>query len=776
MIGRRQELTALRKRLTGDARLLTLTGPGGIGKSCLARTAAAELERGFEHGTAVLDLDEVAEPALLGAAVSRALGVHLQGDEWELRHLTEVLGDHEVLLVLDGFDRVLEPCAALVTGLLSACPRVRVLATGRQPLRVAGEVVQPVGPLSHPGTGDPVDAATAPSYDAVALFVERARGAVPTFTLTEENVAAVAEICATLGGVPLAVELAAARVLVLSPQGIAERLQDRYRLLTKGARGAPAAQQSLRASVDASHELCEPGEQTLWARLSVFAGSFDLEAAETVCSGDGIDEWEVLDLIDSLLERSVLLRDEDDGSTVRYRMLETIRAYGEQRLEAGERERWQERHLEWCVDLAARFRAEWFGDRQPAWARRMRRETANLQAALERGTRAPATAGLALRLVCDLEPYWIVTGRVGEERRWIERATAAAGAEGAGLDPLLEVRALGVGAGLAVVRGDLHGVGALVETAERLLTAHDLDDLDHLDGVAPLTTLRRAQGTARCWAGDVAGGRRLLEDAAARSASAGDRYGEALGHLALGMCLLLAGDRAGADAALGSAARVGESVGDVHVRSYALGLTALAAASAGEWHGAEEAARESLGMRAALGDDLGVAFALEVLAAAAAEHGDPERAAVLFGSAETWRRAVGLAPQASPGWDELRQRGWERAREGLGARRFDAHARRGRELGREQSIRFARDGEPVESVTAAPAPQRDDDVPLTPREAEVARLVGQGMSNREIAEALVISHRTAQGHVEHILRKLGFTSRTQVAAWVAERQARSMLR
>jgi DNA-binding CsgD family transcriptional regulator len=244
------------------------------------------------------------------------------------------------------------------------------------------------------------------------------------------------------------------------------------------------------------------------------------------------------------------------------------------------------------------------------------------------------------------------------------------------------------------------------------------------------------------------------------------------------MCLLHGGDRRGGEAALRDAVTLGEAAGDVHVRSYALGLLALGAAETGDWGIADSAARETLGMRAALGDDFGVSYALELLGCTAAHRGEGDRAAVLFGAAEAWRRAVGLAEQTVAGLEELRETGRTTARTALGARRFDAEVRRGRDLTKEQSIRFARDGEPLEGGAArssATAPA-EDDVPLTPREAEVAQLVGQGMSNREIAEKLVISHRTAQGHVEHILRKLGFTSRTQVAAWVAERQARSMLR
>jgi non-specific serine/threonine protein kinase len=341
-----------------------------------------------------------------------------------------------------------------------------------------------------------------------------------------------------------------------------------------------------------------------------------------------------------------------------------------------------------------------------------------------------------------------------------------------GLDPLLEARVLAVGAGLATISGELGQVRSLVEAAGRLVEHHALED--H----ALTAAVRRAEGTVLFWDGDTEAGRRLLEAAVRTSASGGDRYGEALGVLALGMCLLHGGDRRGGEEALRDAVALGEAAGDVHVRSYALGLLALGAAETGDWATADSAARETLGMRAALGDDFGVSFALELLGCASAHRGEAERAAVLFGAAETWRRAVGLAAQTVAGLEELRGTGRTTARTALGARRFDAEVRRGHDLTKEQSIRFARDGEPLDGVGArsAAAEPAEDDVPLTPREAEVAQLVGQGMSNREIAEKLVISHRTAQGHVEHILRKLGFTSRSQVAAWVAERQARSMLR
>ena len=332
-----------------------------------------------------------------------------------------------------------------------------MLATSQRQLGVTGEVVVPVGPLA--------------ADEAQALFAARAAAALPSFRLTEDNAAAVAGLCEALEGVPLAVELAAARILVLSPQGILDRLGDRQRLLAKGARDAPARQRSLRASLEASNELCTPDERLLWARLSVFTGGFPLEAAEVVCAGDGIDGADVLDLVDGLLEKSVLMREDDGASYVRFRMLESLREYAAEQLTAEQQQAGRDRHLAWCADLVRAATDASFGPEQAGWYRTLRREHGNLREALRHAVGDPRHAAQALEMVTALEPYWAVTGRLGEARHWLARASAVAEA-----DAGTRARALAMAAWTATLQGEPATGRSMLDEAAALLAGGAADD------------------------------------------------------------------------------------------------------------------------------------------------------------------------------------------------------------------------------------------------------------------------------------------------------------
>jgi predicted ATPase len=320
-IGRRRELSEVR-RLLSTSRLVTLTGIGGAGKTRIARRLTSDLERSYRGGAWMVELADLLDPQLLGHTVAGVLGLQVQSGARDPALLTGFLRDRQALLTLDNCEHLSAGCAELVVELLEACPDLKVQATSRQPLGIAGEAIFMVPPLSVPDTEHlpPLDAFG--QYESVTLFVERASAALPSFGLTPENAESVARLVNALEGVPLALELAAARIRVLSPEAMLERINDRYHLLSRGFRDAPARQQSLMASVDWSYDLCTPQERTLWSRLSVFTGGFQLDAAEAVCAGDGLAEGEILDLVASLLDKSVLVRDDD--TTVRYRMLETL--------------------------------------------------------------------------------------------------------------------------------------------------------------------------------------------------------------------------------------------------------------------------------------------------------------------------------------------------------------------------------------------------------------------------------------------------------------------
>jgi predicted ATPase/DNA-binding NarL/FixJ family response regulator len=746
--GRRDELELLRQRLSGPDRLVTLTGPGGIGKTWIARQLAAQPGRGFRSGTRLVPLGDVRDPALLACTVAGALGLRLEAPPGDVSGLVALLADRQALLVLDRCEHLLPDSARFVAQLLQGCRMLRILVTSREPLRVAGERVVLVPPLSVPRDSG-ADPATAMGHDAVALFVERATAVAPDFRLTQDNVAPVCALCARLDGNPLALELAAARVGLLGPQALLDRLDtDRYRLLTAGVRATSPQLPSLRASVEASWDLCTDQQRALWARLTVFPADFDLDAVEAVCSGEGIEKAEVLDLVDSLLEKSVLNR-EAEPATVRYSMSETLRAYGAERLDPAAGRLVSDRYLRWCRRIAEDAAEHWFGPAQSTWVRRLRREHVNLRAALDWATSDPARAPDVLRMVGALEPWWVLTGRVTEARHWL----AAAQVPGSGT-PDERGEALARAAWLACTQGDLDEARDLLDEALQLRP---------VEAPTALWAVARARGGLEAVRGRVEEADRLLRQSVDLAVGAGRSAEAAEGWLLLGLSRLLAGREDVAEEALHRCVVLTDRAGESQLRAWALGLRALGALDRGRTSTARAWAEEALASKADVGDRVAVPFLSEVLAWVATAEEDPARAAVLLGAAGRMWRAVGPAPLSLGRLELDRQQRLDAVRKTLGGRAFAQHTARGAALSDQAVVRYARSGalaEPTGAPTSAP---------LTTRELVVAEHVARGLSNREIAGALVISVRTVQGHVESILRKLRFTSRSQIAAWVARR-------
>src|SRR6516164_504795 len=365
-VGRRGELAEVRRLLAGS-RLVTLTGVGGVGKTRLALRAAAGLARAFRDGVWLVQLDQLRDQALVAQAVAGALGLQDRAGYAQAAALADYLSARQLLLVLDNCEHLVDAAAKLADLLLRAAAGLRVLATSREALTTDGETVLAVPPLAAPEAGRRLTVAELARFPAAGLFAERAAQVVPGFALNEANMAAVAGICGRLEGLPLAIELAAAQTRVLSPEQIDARLGDRLGLLTRGGRARPARQQTLRASIEWSWELCTRAERLLWARCSVFAGGFELDAAEDICADDRLAAGDVLDLLAALASKSILAVEHGEG-VARYRLPETLREYGQERLrESGEDTALRRRHRDWHEQLARRADTGWLSLQMTDW-------------------------------------------------------------------------------------------------------------------------------------------------------------------------------------------------------------------------------------------------------------------------------------------------------------------------------------------------------------------------------------------------------------------------
>lgn len=458
-IGREKEMRETRRRLE-DTRLLTLTGPGGTGKTRMALQLGAEVLAAFPDGVFVVEFEAVRDPSDLPAALSDVLGVRGEEGRSTTASLTAYLRERRMLLIFDNCEHVVSAAAQLAAGILRYCPEIRILATSREPLGASGETISPVPPLSLPDLDNLPSLERLSMFEAVRLFIDRAQATQPQFCVTDGNAPAVAEICHRLDGIPLAIELAAARVKVLAPHEIADRLGDRFKLLSGGARTALPRQQTLRALVDWSHDLLSPEEQLLWHRLSIFSGSFSLEGAGEVCAGGGIEEYEVLDLLGQLIDKSIVLSDAKPSGT-RYRLLETIRAYGLAKLDAaGAMNTMRERHLQWLVSMSRAVRAQ-VTDLSDvgAWAPLLQ-EADNAEAALQFAMTRPER-GEALEVVSALAQHWFLISAALPQR--VERLRAVLALPGSQGHQGPSTRALALGftglladmAGQRVLAGEL---------------------------------------------------------------------------------------------------------------------------------------------------------------------------------------------------------------------------------------------------------------------------------------------------------------------------------
>ncbi|MFI6431005.1 ATP-binding protein [Rhodococcus oryzae] len=764
-IGRRHEITEAR-RLQSTSRLVTLTGIGGVGKTRLSLRVAEDSRRAFADGVWFVALGDLHDPALLPETVAAALGLPDRPGRSVSRLLIDHLSAKQTLLVLDNCEHVLGAVAELVQILLRACPDLQILATSREVLGVDGEQVMRVPPLAVPDTRQVPSLEAMATCEAVALFVARATACLPDFALTETNCAAVAGICGSLDGLPLAIELAAVRIRAMTAEQILQRLTDRYQLLTVGSRVAPTRQQTLRSCVDWSYELCTAREQQLWAWLSVFAGSFELDAAEGICPEELVAD-DFLDTVSSLVDKSILAR-EQVGEVVRLGMSEAIRDYGREKLrESGDLPRAQRRHLGWHEQLVERAESEWIGPRQTDWIARLDREQSNLRDALAFGL-TDAVVGIdpdvTARIANALFMFWSCRGLLAEARRWMGRCLTSSDA----MKAEERVEMLYCDGVLAGMQGQLGEASARAEQccslAEQLGSAESLEIGNY------------ARGYRALFSGDLAAAVEPLQtaiaSAGATSATGADRgpsasrIGRQLGGL-LGLAIAsgLSGDEATAHACHEQVLAITTPREESFFRAYSswtLGLTALRTGDIGR---ASTVTELALRLIRKVDDPVMTGWCLESLAWISTREDEPTRAAVLMGAAETLSRTVGSSSATLPYLLAHHEECEQLARDALGTRAYGEAFRTGAAMSLDEAVAYALGDRCVAQARTTPV------VPvLTPRETEVAHLVAAGHSNKAIASMLVISPRTAQGHVEHVLSKLGFTSRTQIAAWIAENQ------
>ncbi|MCP2342426.1 LuxR C-terminal-related transcriptional regulator [Actinomadura rupiterrae] len=760
-VGRERE-TAEVRRLLSTSRLVTLTGPGGVGKTRLAARVAEREARTFPGGVAFVELAELRDAALVPHLVADRLGLRHLGDAPVSRAIADHLRDRATLVVLDNCEHLIDACAELAAALLTGTRRAVLLATSRQTLQVPGEWVVPVEPL--------------PIEDAVRLFRERAAAVWPGSVDASappdgpgrgpgagpgpaDDQRVLTELCLRLDGLPLAIEMAAARVRSLSPEQITDRLADRFRLLTSGPRTVPPRQRTLRATLDWSFELCTPQERRAWARLSVFAGSFGLDAAERVCAdpepagADGIDAGDVLALIDSLLDKSVLVRREQAGG-VRYRMLQTVREYGRERLcRDGEEDRVAGLHRQWYDELTEEAERDWVSDRQLELVGRLREELPDLRAALARSLSRPDEAGAALRMAARLPEFWLLRGLPGEARTWLERALAAA-------PPGDPDRALALcRCALYVLwQGDLEKVENLLVQAESLVPDGSpvTGSIAHVRAFAALLTAQP---------GTVA----LADTACAIFREHGYLRDELHPLFVHGVAVAyMDGDPVAARRSLVRMNEVCTAAGDLFYQAMSLFGRAIVEVEFGDAGTAREAATAALRLDLQTGDEHGLAYRLDALAWVADRQGEHVRAATLFGISDAFWDRIGTTADFAAGLPHQVHIG--RCREALGDARFEQAFATGRAMSRDDALHFAlTEPEPTAAGTADAYAGSGDPEPataLTDRERQIAGFVAEGLTSRAIAEKLTISTRTVDTHVQNILTKTGFGNRAQIAAWI----------
>jgi len=744
-IGRHNALAEVRRKL-GQARLVSLVGPGGVGKTRLAIKIGTDLGRGFRDGAWLVELGEVRDARLVSNTLMLALDLRDQAATEPLPLLLSYLQDKQLLLLVDNCEHLLAAAALLVSEVVRAAPGVRVIATSREPLSVDGEHVIPLPPLDLPSGRQAEPLSQLRQNEAVMLFTQRAAAAAGSFELTESNRSAAVELCRRLDGLPLAIELAAVRTRVLTVEQIRDRLNDRFGLLTAAGKAALPRHQTLRTTIEWSHELLNAGERALLRRLCVFAGRFSLEDVESVCASDDVPAAQSLDLLSSLVDKSLVVK-EDVSRVASYRLHETMREFARLKLrEAGEQElvedRCTEHYRSRCMQAVgeSRYRlAEWLD-----W---MDLEIDNIRAVLGRCL-SQRDSVRGIDLATSVGWYWI-TRATTEGAQWLDEL----GASGAGR-PDAQFWAYFIRGFLAVLKAD--ATASRPALVRAVATARELGQPSLLSQALSMASI------AENLAGERASAIRLLGEAVIVTGPL-DVFPAQISVLqAQALNGFFEGDIEAVRAAASEGIRLSRDVGDLYSLEMMLLNRGGTALIVGELEQAKEFYMEALRIAQRIDDRVAQYALLDGLGCVAAASGKARLAAHLIGAAVTVRTQAGasLIPFLAP----LIAQAEESAIAALGASKFAAEVNAGRRLARDEAIRKAL-GEPAQVAAAAVANSEGSGL-LGKREAEVAGLVAEGLSNKQIGARLFISERTVDSHVRSILNKLGFNSRAQIAGWM----------
>ena len=795
-IGRERETLEV-KRLLAMTRLLTLTGAGGCGKTRLAVEVASDLVGAYPDGVWLVDLAPLSEAELVPQAVAQALAVREQPGQALLETLKNTLRPRKMLLVVDNCEHLVEAVVGLVDSLLDSCPKLRVLATSRETLNAAGEVTWVVPSLTVPGSRqeEAYMLQELEAYESVRLFVDRARQRDPFFELTLRNGQAVAQVCQRLDGIPLAIELAAGRMEVLSAEQLASRLEDSLKLLT-GGRTADPRHRTLRATLEWSHELLSEAERVLFRRLSVFAGGWTLEAAEEVCSGEGIKQEEVLEVLSELVDKSLVVAEAGEEGVPRFRMLEPVRQYAQERLkESGAAEWVRERHAGYYLALAQEAEPELEGADQIRWMDQLEAEHDNLRAALSWALEG-GQAERGLRLAGALRLFWVGRSHYREGRRWYEEGLKS------GHSAPQQVRANALfGAGFFTVSlGDLElarerfedGLVLYRQVGDRRGAANcarflgwirfELGDWERAEALfEEALPLARESGNTRdtCNAlstfaymaacrGDVKRAQALGEESLAIAREAEDTTSVAYASQYLAIAAMIGRDYERAQTLFEATLEMIRITGNRKGQAISLNNLGLVALCQGDYARAAKFSSESLRLSEELLDHQVIPWSLDALAGVCGQRGYIGRAARLWGAAEALREASGFSQP--PDDKRVLEPFLEAARSRLDEADFQAAWEEGRAMTEEQAIGYAlSEEEEHEPPTLVPVPEQQPPLDprtrgLTAREQEVALLLRRGLTNRRIAQELSISEHTVANHVRKILKKLGLRSRAQISS------------